>query len=85
MMTIWFWVAAVILTLAVLSWIPGVKVLVNPVIGMITKLVEEVFKHSAGYVIWLSKLIVVSHIDLFRHLTHGRKYFDPTDDFEGDK
>lgn len=82
MMTIWFWLAVGIICLAILNWIPGVKVLVSPVIGMITKLVEEIFKHSIGYFIWLFKLILSSHTDFIKHLTHGRKYFDPTDDFE---
>lgn len=82
MLTIWMWVAIVILALAILNWVPGVKLLVSPVIGMVTKLIEEVFKHSVGYLIWLAKLVFDSHVELLRHLTHNRKHFNPADEFE---
>lgn len=83
MLTFILYLALGILILALLNWMPGVKVLVSPTIGMITKLVEEAFKHSVGYLIWIGKLIFASHIDFINHLFHGRKHFDPTDDFEG--
>lgn len=82
MVTIILYASLIIITLAVLNWMPGVKVLVSPTIGMITKLVEEVFKHSLGYLIWFFKLILASHLDFVSNLIHHRRFFDPTDDFD---
>ena len=82
MVTIALYASLGIIALALLSWIPGVKVLVSPIIGLITKLVEETFKHSLGYIIWAVKLVLVSHLDFLKNLTHSRKHFNPTEDFE---
>lgn len=82
MVTIILYISLSILSLAILSWLPGTRVLVSPFVGLITKLVEEVFKHSVGYVIWLVKLIISSHANFINNLIHHRKHFNPTEDFE---
>lgn len=82
MVTIILYISLSILALAILSWLPGTRVLVSPLVGLITKLVEEVFKHSVGYIIWLVKLIISSHSNFINNLIHHRKHFNPTEDFE---
>ena len=82
MVTIILYISLSILSLAILSWLPGTRVLVSPFVGMITKLVEEIFKHSVGYIIWFVKLIVSSHSNYINNLIHHRRYFNPTEDFE---
>lgn len=82
MLTIILYVSFSILALAILSWLPGTKVLVSPVVSLITKLVEETFKHSVGYIIWFVKLIISSHVNFINNLIHHRSHFNPTEDFE---
>lgn len=77
MATIWFWSALAILTLTFLGALPGTRDLVRPLISMISTLLVEVIKFIGGYVIWLVKRILSAHIEIIRHLLHGRSYFDP--------
>ncbi|GLR65052.1 hypothetical protein [Marinospirillum insulare] len=71
-----------VLVLGLLSFLPGVKLLVTPVITLLTKLVESFFVVFVGYFIWLIKAVFFSYIDVFKHLISKRKKFLPTDDIK---
>lgn len=82
MLLIVFWLSIAIVILAVLNFIPGVKLLVTPVINMLTKLIEAIFSIFVGYLVWFIKLIFFSYFDLFRHLVSKRKKFFPAEKAE---
>ena len=82
MLIIILYIAGGILALGILSLIPGVKLLVTPVITLLTKLVESFFVVFLGYFIWLIKAVFFSYIDVFKHLFGKREKFLPTDNIK---
>ncbi len=82
MLVIILYISAGILALGILSFLPGVKLLVTPVITLLTKLVESFFVVFLGYFIWLIKAVFFSYIDIFKHLFGKREKFLPTDNIK---
>lgn len=82
MLMLILYISAGILALGILSFLPGVKLLVTPVITLLTKLVESFFVVFLGYFIWLIKAVFFSYIDVFKHLFNKRGKFLPTDNIK---
>ncbi len=76
------YIAGGILTLGILSFFPGVKLLVTPIIALLTKLIESFFVVFLGYFIWLIKAVFFSYIDVIKHLFNKRSKFLPTDNIK---
>lgn len=78
MNTIAFIVGGVLLALVVLAKLPGLEHLVRPLIDIVFSMVKVVAENSWSWTIWLMKMLLDSHLDLFRHLTMSAESIDPS-------
>jgi multisubunit Na+/H+ antiporter MnhE subunit len=79
----WILIAAlVIVALAILDAVPGVNLIVRPVLQGLFKLLGLVFGSLGAWVLWLAKAIWRAHADVINHLTHSRLDIDPRERME---
>ena len=78
MSTIYILIAGVIAVLLILGSLPGIKHLIQPLIGGVSVVFSVFFGHLAMWIIWLVKAIYRAHEQYFRHLVSPRKKIDPT-------
>lgn len=70
MLSVVFYIAALLLCIVILSLIPGINILFRPIIDGIGRLVPVLFISLSSYLLWFIKLIFKSHMDIVYHLTH---------------
>lgn len=75
-LTVLFWVVAVVLVLTIAMRIPGLEVFLRPIIGSMAKIMEFVVTSLSSWALWIVITIVRAHRDLIQHLTHKEDYFD---------
>ncbi len=77
MNSILFYTGLILAALILLSFVPGLKHLVRPIIDSTWKMLQATFVGSGAWFIYGIKLILVSHIDIIRHLTLSKSTLDP--------
>ena len=78
MNTILFWGAIGLVVLIIASKIPGVELLVKPIIDLIFSFIKVIFENSHLWFIWLFKLLWNSHSELIKNLTSSAEDLDPS-------
>jgi hypothetical protein len=78
MNTILFWFAIGLVVLIVASKIPGLELLVKPIIDLLFSMIKVVSENSYLWFIWLFKLLWNSHADLLNNLFHKAEDLDPS-------
>lgn len=78
MATVWFWLAVLILALAFLSVVPGVRDLVRPLIVGAAAGLLALLTFVGEYILWLLKALLRAHRELAKHLMHRNAYFHPS-------
>lgn len=71
-----------ILTLAVMSKIPGLEHLVKPIVDIFFKLVQVAFENVFAWIIFVLKGAFFCHISLFQNLIKDANELDPTVEIE---
>ncbi|OCX68473.1 hypothetical protein A6M27_17085 [Acidithiobacillus thiooxidans] len=77
MSTILFWVAVFILSIILLSMVPGLDLLLKPLIKILFDLLVVVGGGLGNYAIWFLKRLIRAHKVLFTHLTLSAETIDP--------
>lgn len=78
MNTVFFILGGALLALIVFAKIPGLEMLVRPIINLAFTLVQAVAANGSYWVIWLLKLLLTSHADLIRNLMLSAESIDPS-------
>lgn len=78
MNTIAFIAASILLSLVVLAKIPGLEHTVRPVIDLVFTGIKAVLENLISWSIWLFKLLMASHIEVFKHLVLSAEALDPS-------
>lgn len=82
MNTIAFILSGAVLLLVVLAKIPGLEHTVRPMVDLLFSGIKFVAENSVSWTIWLVKLLLSSHIEVFQHLSLPVEKLDPTASFE---
>lgn len=77
MSTILFWLAIFIVSVILLSLVPGLDLLLKPVIKIIFDLLVVVGAGLGNYAIWFLKRLIKAHKVLFTHLAFSAETIDP--------
>ncbi len=77
MSTILFWLAAVILGVVILSMIPGLELLMKPILKLFFDALVVIIQGSGSWLLWIAKKIVRAHSGLLRHLLVSAEQIDP--------
>lgn len=80
MSTIYLLIGAAFVLLLILGATPGVKYLIQPVIGGISLVFTVFFGHLTMWLVWLVKTIYLAHMGYVVHLFSRRSKIDPTED-----
>lgn len=78
MNSILFILACGLLVLIVASKIPGLDLIVKPIIDMVFTMIKVVAANASYWVVWLTKLLISSHSDLVQHLVLSAEQLDPS-------
>lgn len=77
MQTILLFILIIVGSLIFLSFIPGIKEVVRPILAGIGNLVLWCFKESSEWIIYFIKELVLAHTGFFHHLVTDREEFIP--------
>lgn len=78
MNTIAFIAAGVILVIIILAKIPGLEHAVRPLIGLVFTALQSALESSVFWSIWMFKLLLGAHYELFQHLIFPAEALDPS-------
>lgn len=78
MNTIAFVLASVVLVLVIMAKIPGLEHLVRPVIDMLFSGLKVAIESGFGWLVYLTKALWFSHIEVIQHLLLPPEAIDPT-------
>lgn len=78
MNTLLFIGAGVILSLVVIAKIPGLEHTVRPLIDLLFTGLKVAIENLFSWSIWLFKVLVGSHMELFQNLIFSAETLDPT-------
>lgn len=67
-----------LVALIVLSRIPGLEYLVKPLVDLFFSFVKFCAEHGTSWLIYFTKVLVSSHIELIRHLLLPAEAIDPS-------
>lgn len=84
MSTILFWAAVFVLSVILLSMVPGLDLLLKPVIKILFDLLVVVGAGFGNYGIWFLKRLIRAHSALVTHLTFSAETIDPAYRLEKD-
>lgn len=76
MLMIFFYGVGAILVLTILLKIPGVELLVRPIVAMLQKLIETIVVSLSSWVLWLAAILLSSHAEIIRNLLRNEEDFD---------
>lgn len=74
-----------IVALAVAERLPGVRVLVSPLVNALFALMRMVFGSGTGWLAWAVKTLWRDHLVVLRHLFQPRHRLDPADTMRRDE
>lgn len=77
--------AAIAAVLVALSFIPGLKELVGPIVKLSITVITKIGEHLVEWIIWATKQLLGAHIVVLTHLLNTRKALDPADALREDK
>lgn len=72
------WASLGIFGIIVMSKIPGLEHFVKPIIDLIFTGIKFIFENAGNWFIWAFKLLLGSHLEVFRHLTQAETDLDPS-------
>lgn len=84
MSTILFWAAVFILSIILLSMVPGLELLLKPVIKILFDLLVLIGTGLGNYGIWFLKRLIRAHTALVTHLIFPAETIDPAYRLEKD-
>lgn len=70
------WLSVFVFGIIILSKIPGLEHFVKPIIDLLFTGLKFGIENSANWFIWLFKLLLGSHIELFKHFTLSNDALD---------
>jgi hypothetical protein len=71
-------VLAIIALIVILSLIPGLQLLMKPIITLFFTLFQLLTEHVFSWFVWFSKRLLFAHLTFFKHLTNSDESLDPT-------
>lgn len=71
-----FWVVLTVFVLAILMKIPGVELVVTPILQAAAKAAEFVVSSLSTWTLWFFIGIIRAHTGLISHLMHNEEYYD---------
>jgi hypothetical protein len=78
MSTVVIAVLAAIALIVLLSLIPGLQLLIKPIITMLFALFQLLTENFFAWVVWFAKRLLFAHLTFFKHLTNSDEKLDPT-------
>lgn len=78
MSTIVIAVLVVIGLIIILSMIPGLQLLVRPIISLFFTMFQLLMENFFAWVVWFAKKLLFAHLTFFKHLTNSDEKLDPT-------
>lgn len=78
MSTVVIAVLVVIALIVVLSMIPGLQLLVRPIITLFFTMFQLLMENFFAWVVWFAKRLLFAHLIFFKHLTNSDEKLDPT-------
>jgi hypothetical protein len=78
MSTILFWLAVAVLALVLLSMIPGLDLLLKPLMKMHFDGLTVLLKGLFAWGIWFVKKVIRAHTTLMKHLVMSAEQLDPS-------
>lgn len=73
-------VVALIAAVAVMaSFVPGVKMLMEPAVKLVYALVGKLSEHALEWAIWAGKRLFQAHLNILTNLVSTREQLDPTE------
>jgi hypothetical protein len=79
MSTVLISIGFVVALIVLASFIPGLKLLMDPIIKLVFMVIGELTKNGMEWVIWAAKRLYSAHLNIIVNLISTRESLDPTE------